>query len=76
MQRRTRVNPAQKRAVEAEGDPIGDLRERMAKVETICKYGFPALGLYITALRFVPSNVANLPSDPSKVVSAFVGLFS
>ncbi|MBS3928046.1 MAG: hypothetical protein KGZ65_06240 [Sphingomonadales bacterium] len=64
------MNPKQQRAQEAQGDPIGDLRERMAKVETICKYGFPALGLYITALRFVPSSVAQLPSDPVKPVSA------
>lgn len=66
MQRDRNVNPQQKRSEDAAGDQLGDLRERMAKVETICKYGFPGLGAYITILKFAPT------SPPVKGVSAVV----
>lgn len=58
------MNPKQQRTTQAEDDQIGDLRERMAKVETICKMGFPALALYITALKFVPAKLDPIPSAP------------
>ena len=66
MQGGRKVNPQQKRSQQAQGDPIGDLRERMAKVETICKYGFPGLGAYITILKFAPT------TPPVKTVAAIV----
>lgn len=73
MQGVRRVNPKQQRAQEAQGDPIGDLRERMAKVETIVKYGFPLLAAYITALKFVPnSQPVNLPAEAAAALINFL----
>jgi hypothetical protein len=52
------------------------LMERVVKVETIVKIGFPAVAAYITLLKFVPSSTTQAPlKSVGAVITAIANLF-
>ena len=47
-----------------------EIRERLTRVETIVKFGFPAIGAYITLLKILPSDPAKIPIKIGETAAA------